>query len=157
MSTKAEYVEPPRQCTYLMNIVPVRNRQTVGELPIFVHELELVSRHKQTQDQFHLQFCHTYTRTRMTTSSPANERIWRARNWIRSQPPTWVVLVWIGVLFRVQVNIGKGIRDEISSSDDLPTNRAVLARVPSQGNTAKGYSLGLPDASVENRELVFPR
>ena len=124
-----------------MNIVPVRDRQSIGELPILIHKVELVSHQKHGQDQLHFQLGHRHPRARVPTGSPTYERMDNVRGRVRSQPPTGVVLVRFGVVFGVQVDIGHGICEEISPFDDLFADCYVLANIPSEGNNTRGDSL----------------
>jgi hypothetical protein len=74
----------PQLHAYLVYIVPVRDRQRIGELPILVHEVELVSRQEHGQDQLHFQLGHLHPCTRVSAGSPTQERMDSARNRIRS-------------------------------------------------------------------------
>ena len=131
----------PQSHAYLVYIVPIRDRQRIGELPVLIHKVKLVSRQKRGQDQLHFQLGHHHSRARVPTGSPTQERIDTGQSWVRSQPSTGVVLVRFGVVFGVQVDIIHGICEEISSSDYLFVNFYLLMNVPSEVNNTEGDSL----------------
>ena len=65
--------------------------------------------------------------------------------------------MWFGVVFRVQVNVIQGIREEISPFDHLFADLYVLTNIPSEGGSSDEDSLRLSDAGFENRQFIFPR
>ena len=140
-----------------MNALPARDGKRIGALPILVHKVELVPHQKQSHDQLHLQLGDLHTRARVPTGPPTKEWIGGVRNWVRSQPPTGVPLVRLGVVFRVHVNSSQGIHKEIPPSDYPPGDLHVLTDVPSQGDRSVDNSLRLPEAGFDNRKFVFPR
>ena len=142
--------------THLVDIVPVWDRERIWELPVLIHEVELVSRQKHGHNQLHLQLGHPHSRARVPAGSPTEERVGSIRRWIGSQPPARVVLEWVGIIFGVQVDGTQGAREEISPSDQLPADFYILTNVPSEADARKCYSLRLPDAGLKGREFVFP-
>ena len=131
----------PRSHPHLVYVVPVRDRQMIGELAILIHEVKLIPRQKHGRNQLHLQLCRLHPCTKVPTGSPTEERIDSFRDRVRSQPPTWVVLVWFGVVFGVQVDISGGIYEEISSSDHQFADFHLLMNVPPEGNSIVGNSV----------------
>ena len=139
-----------------MSIVPVWDRQRIGELPILIHEVELIPRQKHGQNQLHLQLGHFHPRTWVPTGSPTEERIDSVREWVGSQPPTRVVLVWVGVVFGAQVNFAQAIREEISLFYHLFANSYYLfTNVPPEDDTGDDNSVRLPDAGKEATTELF--
>ena len=141
---------------YLVIVVPVQNRQRIRESSILVHKLVLVSRQKHGQNQLHLQFGRLHPCTRVPTSSPCEERIGSSWDRVRSQPSTGVVLVWLRVVLRVQMNVSHGIHEEITTSDHPVTNFYLSTKIPSKGGIGNANSLRLLNAGVEDREFIFP-
>jgi len=131
----------PRFHTYPMHVIPVWDRQRIGKVPILVDEIELVFRQKHGQNQLQFHLGHLYPRARVSTGSPTQERIDSVHNRVGSQPPTGVVLVWFGVVFGVQVDVSRGIREEISPFDHLFADCYILMNVPSEGDVSEDHSL----------------
>ena len=132
------------------------DRQRVGELPILIHELVLVSHQKHRQNQFHCQLGQSHRRAKVLTSSPIKEQIRYVRNWIGSQPPSWVILGRVRIVFGVQLHVTQTVREEISAFGYVFANFDVLPHVPSQHDFGQRDPLGLPDASTEYGEFIFP-
>ena len=127
--------------THPMKIIPVRGGWRIGELPVLIHEVKLISRQKRGQNQLQLQLRHLHPRTGVPTGSPAEERIGDVRNRVRSQPPTGIVLVRFRVVFGVQVDFAQGISDEITPFDHSLADLESLMKVPSDGDTGNDYSV----------------
>ena len=77
----------------------------------------------------------------MLTGSPGQERIDGVRNRVRSQPPTGVILVRLGVVSGVLVDVTQEIREEITPFDHLFADFDLLTDVPSEGDTSEGNPL----------------
>ena len=146
----------PQFCTHPVKIIPIRDRQMIGEYPILVHKVKLISRQKHDQNELHFQLGHLHPHAGVPTSSPTEERIGGVRNRVGSKPPTGIVLVRFRVVFRVQVDLAQGIREEIPPLDYPAADFHLLAKVPSKGGTSNGDSLCLSGAGVNGRELFFP-
>jgi len=118
--------------THLVNVVPVWDGQRIGEIPILIHEIELVPHQQDDHNQLHLQLGHFDARTWMPAGSPTKERIGGVRERVWSQPSTGIVLIRIRVVFGVQVDVSQGIREEISPFYHLFANFH-LTNVPPEG------------------------
>ena len=139
-----------------MNIVPVRDRQRLGEFSALVNELVLVPHQEHGRDQLHFQFGDLHPGARVPASAPTKVRVDDVRDWVRAQPSTGVVLVRVGVEFRVQVDFADGIREEIAPPDQFSVDGDILADVPSKGGTSERKSLRLARAGLDNRQFILP-
>lgn len=143
--------------TYLVNVVPVRDGKLLGELPLRVHKLVVVSHQEHGGNQLHLQLGHLHPGARVSTGTPTKIWVGGGRDRVRSEPSARIILVWLRVEFRVQVDFADRIGEEISTPDEFAVDSDIFANVPSEGGASEGKSLRLSGASFEDGQIIFPR
>ena len=139
-----------------MNFVPIGDRKGIGELPILIYEVKLIPRQEYGRNQLYLQLGHPHSRTWMPTGSPTNKWIGSVRDGVRSQPTARIVLVGFGVVFRVQMDVTKRVREEIPPLNDLLVDLHFPPNVPSEHSATEDDPLGLPGAGIQDGQFVFP-